>query len=178
MKSYYGKQEINVRNVVFYFVMFAMLLTICWKFVGLSILSVLFNSAIIGGILSGSLHALTGSDHLAALLPLIFGKRWWQGCFYGCIWGLGHGLTSGAIGLFSYTLKSYFVKTTQLFEQFGYVIDAIVGITLVVIGIMGMYEASHDESNDSNSGDKELALSDSQLSFSFPCCCARRQTSQ
>ena len=164
MKSYYGNQENNVRNVVFFFVMFAMLLTICWKFVGISILSVLFNSAIIGGILSGSLHALTGSDHLAALLPLIFGKRWWQGCFYGCIWGLGHGLTSGAIGLFSYTLKSYFVKTTQLFEQFGYVIDAIVGITLVVIGIMGMYEASHDESNDSNSGDKELALSDSQLS--------------
>ena len=45
----------------------------------------LYNSAVVGGILSGSLHALTGSDHLAALLPLIFGKRWWKEIFHGMV---------------------------------------------------------------------------------------------
>jgi hypothetical protein len=32
------------------------------------------DSLIVGGLLSGGLHAMTGPDHLAALLPFIFRK--------------------------------------------------------------------------------------------------------
>ena len=105
----------------------------------------LYNSAVVGGILSGSLHALTGADHLAALLPLIFGKRWWKGSFHGMVWGLGHGLTSSAIGLLGYSMKSYLLQSTELFYMYGYVVDSAVGFTLIVIGIMGIYEGNHEE---------------------------------
>ena len=46
------------------------------------------------GMLSGLLHALTGPDHLIALLPFIFHHRWYTSSQYGLVWGIGHGFTS------------------------------------------------------------------------------------
>jgi len=123
------------------------------------------SSAVIGGLLSGSLHALTGSDHLAALLPLIFGKRWLTGCFYGLIWGLGHGFTSSAIGLASYSMKSVLLQNMKLFEMYGFVVDGAVGLTLMIIGVVGYYE-SLAEGHESNDDKEEITTTISTASSS------------
>ena len=68
------------------------------------------NSAVLGGFLSGSLHALTGADHMVALLPLIFNRRWWIGGSIGMAWGVGHSMSSSSIGCLSYLMKSYLVS--------------------------------------------------------------------
>ena len=107
-------------------------------------LQLFYNSALVGGFLSGSLHALTGPDHMAAVLPLIFGKRWWNSCWQGAIWGLGHGFTSAMLGFLSYTMKSFIVETRYFFEAYGYVVDCVVGATLIIIGGMGLHEAGVD----------------------------------
>ena len=120
----------------------------------------LYNSAVVGGILSGSLHALTGADHLAALLPLIFGKRWWKGSFHGMVWGLGHGLTSSAIGLLGYSMKSYLLQSTELFYMYGFVVDSAVGFTLIVIGIMGIYEGHHEENENQTENNTSESIED------------------
>jgi len=112
-------------------------------------INLLSNSALVGGFLSGGLHALTGSDHLAALLPLIIGKGGWHSCFYGAVWGTGHGLTSAVLGFLSYGMKNYILKWQSAGEesgdegflhQCGYLVDGAVGMTLIVIGMMGYYE--------------------------------------
>ena len=36
------------------------------------------GTAIVGGSVSGGLHAISGPDHLAALLPRCLGQRWWR----------------------------------------------------------------------------------------------------
>ena len=49
------------------------------------------------GLLAGSLHVVTGADHLAALLPLAVGQR--RGAWVlGARWGIGHSLGVLAIG--------------------------------------------------------------------------------
>jgi hypothetical protein len=98
------------------------------------------NSAIVGGFLSGSLHALTGADHMAALLPVIAGKRWWSGGMVGVIWGSGHGLTSSVIGFFGYAMKTKMINFNYFFESYRFIIDSAVGLTLIVIGCIGIYE--------------------------------------
>ena len=41
----------------------------------------------VGGTFAGGLHAVTGPDHLAALLPLCIGRRWWTAINTGLYWG-------------------------------------------------------------------------------------------
>lgn len=103
------------------------------------------HSAIVGGLLSGSLHALTGADHMTALVPLIAGKRWWVGGTYGIVWGTGHGVTSSCIGLVSYLMKDKLINFNHSFESYRFLIDFIIGFTLIVIGLIGIYEIRHDE---------------------------------
>lgn len=52
-----------------------------------------------GGLLAGGLHAISGPDHLAALLPRIMGQRWRNSMRIGATWGLGHGFSATFIGL-------------------------------------------------------------------------------
>ena len=52
-----------------------------------------------GGVLAGGLHAVSGPDHLAALLPRIMGQKWHNSMRIGATWGLGHGFSAMAIGL-------------------------------------------------------------------------------
>lgn len=149
---------------------FTVLLIILWLAVHIlresEYLYLLYNSAVVGGLLSGSLHALTGSDHLAALLPLIFGKRWWISCSHGIVWGLGHGFTSSAIGLLSYSMKNYLLNSTMAFEMYGYVVDGAVGVTLIIIGIMGFYEggAEHDNTAQNSAEPSQSRIEDASPS--------------
>lgn len=52
-----------------------------------------------GGVLSGGLHAVSGPDHLAALLPRVMGQKWYSSMRIGATWGLGHGFSATIIGL-------------------------------------------------------------------------------
>lgn len=52
-----------------------------------------------GGVLAGGLHAVSGPDHLAALLPRIMGQKWHNSMRIGATWGLGHGFSATVIGL-------------------------------------------------------------------------------
>lgn len=102
------------------------------------------NSAVLGGFLSGSLHALTGADHMVALIPLIFNRRWWIGGSIGVIWGVGHSMSSSSIGCLSYLMKSYLVSSSSSSSwliDYQHIVDFVVGITLILIGIMGYFES-------------------------------------
>ncbi len=100
-----------------------------------------------GGFLSGSLHALTGPDHMAILLPLIFNKHWYNSCIYGIVWGCGHGVTSTVIGMASFVMKSFVVNVNDFLGEYRFLMelmDCVVGFTLVVIGVMGIMEQGAD----------------------------------
>lgn len=101
------------------------------------------STAVFGGLFAGGLHALSGPDHLAAILPLILGKNWANAAFYGSTWGLGHSLSSSMLGALGYFLKDSFLKK-QLLPQLTTLADYAVGITLIIIGIMGVLESQHE----------------------------------
>src|SRR5262245_19312908 len=83
------------------------------------------------GLLAGSVHVVTGADHLAALLPLSVhrGPRAWR---LGATWGIGHSLGVVMIGALAVALKERLDLT--LVETWG---ERLVGVLLVLIGIVG-----------------------------------------
>ena len=103
-------------------------------------------TAVFGGLFAGSLHALSGPDHLAAILPLILGKNWVTASYYGCTWGYGHGLSSSLLGVLGFFLKDSFVRKNVL-PQLTTLADYAVGVTLIIIGIMGVLEIQQSESD-------------------------------
>ena len=105
------------------------------------------SSTVIGGLLAGSLHAVTGPDHIAALLPASVGQRWHQGLRIGASWGLGHGLSATLIGLFGFLLKDRLGSHFSVVEKLSGVAESAVGISLVLIGGIGLREALDAEVN-------------------------------
>jgi len=97
------------------------------------------SHVVAAGILSSSFHALTGPDHLAALLPFILCKRWYQSGPLGLTWGLGHGLSSSLMGSVAVALKGRLL-TDALIEHMSSWASFLVGATLLVIGAMGLFE--------------------------------------
>ena len=97
-------------------------------------------NTLIGGTLSGGLHALSGPDHLAAILPFILGHRWYRAAYFGAIWGLGHGLSASFLGILGFQVKDTFLGYNIL-PQLTNLADYAVGVTLIIIGIMGVHEA-------------------------------------
>lgn len=93
-----------------------------------------------GGTLSGGLHALSGPDHLAALLPFILGQQWINAAYYGFIWGFGHGLTTSMMGVFGFYVKDSLLAN-KLIPQLTNLADYAVGVTLILIGVMGVFES-------------------------------------
>ena len=110
--------------------------------------------------MSGSLHALTGPDHLAALLPSIFGKRWALSSAIGVVWGTGHGLTASVMGLICFLLRGR-VISDDFFVSFAYFTDFAVGITLMIIGVMGLNESYTSLQEDTVEKFHVIALEDS-----------------
>lgn len=97
-----------------------------------------------GGILGGGLHAIAGPDHLAALLPRCCGQRWYNAGRIGVLWGLGHGVSVTILGVLGYALKSQLSKAPgakALLMGASHLMEVAVGLSLVVIGAMGLREA-------------------------------------
>lgn len=93
-------------------------------------------AATIGGTFAGGLHAVTGPDHLAALLPLCMGRRWWVALYTGAYWGLGHGIGAAAVGGLAFA-----VRGALNLDVLSAYMEAAVGISIMIIGINGIRES-------------------------------------
>lgn len=79
---------------------------------------------------------MTGPDHLAALLPLCLGRRWWQSSKTGAFWGLGHGVGAALVGIVGFALRD----ALNLHALTPYM-EVAVGTSIIVIGATGFREA-------------------------------------
>jgi hypothetical protein len=89
----------------------------------------------------------TGPDHLAALLPRCCGQRWYRAGRVGALWGMGHGVSALILGVSAYLVKSTFSNSLKsqgvknLLAGASHVTEIAVGLSLILIGIMGIREA-------------------------------------
>eukprot|EP00920_Eleutheroschizon_duboscqi_P029217 GHVT01070676.1.p2 GENE.GHVT01070676.1~~GHVT01070676.1.p2 ORF type:complete len:175 (+),score=6.47 GHVT01070676.1:251-775(+) len=109
----------------------------------------LFASHTINGATSGALHAVTGVDHLGALLPICVNESCSKAWRIGAAWGLGHGVGVAILGFVAF----FFKTRVSVFSSFTDWTEYLVGITLIIIGITGLTAGrswkprkdSHDE---------------------------------
>jgi hypothetical protein len=83
---------------------------------------------------------------LAALLPRCCGQRWYRAGTVGALWGMGHGVSATIIGVLAFALKATFrnnmgAGTKKLLAGASHATEIAVGLSLIVIGIMGIREA-------------------------------------
>ena len=97
-------------------------------------------SSIAGGLLSGGLHAITGPDHLAALIPPSIGHPGWYGMRLGATWGLGHGISAIFLGLSAFFLKGTVSNRFKFLQKLSTLAESTVGISLIIIGFVGIKE--------------------------------------
>jgi len=93
-------------------------------------------AATIGGLFAGGLHAVTGPDHLAALLPLCMGRRWWVAIYTGGYWGLGHGIGAALVGALAFA-----VRGALNLDALSLYMEAAVGVSIIIIGANGVRES-------------------------------------
>lgn len=89
------------------------------------------------GFFAGCLHTLSGPDHLAALAPLSIGRTRMESAAVGALWGCGHDAGQVIFGLIFLLLKDQL--HIEVLRTWG---TRVVGLTLLVIGAMGIREAS------------------------------------
>uniref|UniRef100_A0A5B7AQV3 Uncharacterized protein n=2 Tax=Davidia involucrata TaxID=16924 RepID=A0A5B7AQV3_DAVIN len=89
------------------------------------------------GFFAGCLHTLSGPDHLAALAPLSIGRTRLESAAVGALWGCGHDAGQMIFGLLFLLLKDRL--HIEIIRTWG---TRVVGFTLLVIGAMGIREAS------------------------------------
>jgi hypothetical protein len=91
------------------------------------------------GALAGALHAVTGPDHMAVLLPSCIGRPAKQTWLLGARWGLGHGLGAVLFGALATVLKDLLNLNVAAASHW---LALCVGLTLLVIGGMGIRDTS------------------------------------
>ncbi|XP_008807140.1 uncharacterized protein LOC103719597 [Phoenix dactylifera] len=89
------------------------------------------------GLFAGCLHTLSGPDHLAALAPLSIGRTRVESAIVGALWGCGHDAGQVIFGLLFLLLKDRL--HIEVIRTWG---TRVVGLTLLVIGAMGIREAT------------------------------------
>jgi len=103
-------------------------------------------AATIGGLFAGGLHAVTGPDHLAALLPLCMSRRWWIALTTGAYWGLGHGIGAALVGALAFA-----VRGALNLDVLSSYMEAAVGASIVIIGVNGIRESQEWETEATHS---------------------------
>lgn len=108
------------------------------------------SGAMTGGLFSGSLHAISGPDHLAALIPKCCGQRWYKAIRIGALWGMGHGISATLLGIIAFGLKnrlkgSMSTGLKQTLARASHATELAVGVSIILIGIMGIREAKQWE---------------------------------
>ncbi|CAD7705240.1 unnamed protein product [Ostreobium quekettii] len=94
------------------------------------------------GLWAGTLHTLCGPDHLAGLTPLTLGKSQSIAAALGALWGFGHSTGQLLLGLAFIFLKERFQGIVPVLSKWS---GAIVGCTLIAIGLVGLYESMQVE---------------------------------
>lgn len=96
----------------------------------------------------GFLFYRSGPDHLAALLPRCCGQRWYRAGRVGALWGMGHGVSAMLLGVAAFAVKrsvggSFGASgvTKTILSSASHVMEIAVGLSLIVIGAMGIKEA-------------------------------------
>jgi hypothetical protein len=115
--------------------------------------ALLVRSTVLGGLLSGGLHAVSGPDHLAALLPPSVGKPGWYGLKLGATWGLGHALSALLLGLGAFFLKGRLAAAHHFagLQRLSALTEGAVGLSLLFIGAMGLRENAAVKGDDADS---------------------------
>ena len=113
-----------------------------------SLVGTVINPTIAGGLLSGGLHAITGPDHLAAILPPSVGQRGWIGLRIGATWGLGHGVSAIFLGICAYFLKGRMSSKFRFLQQLSTLAESAVGVSLLAIGFLGIKENLESDNTD------------------------------
>lgn len=90
------------------------------------------------GLWAGTLHTLCGPDHLAGLTPLSLGQNQTIAAAMGALWGFGHSSGQLILGLVFILLKERFHGIVPILSKWS---GAIVGLTLIGIGVLGVYES-------------------------------------
>lgn len=103
--------------------------------------------------MAGAFHAVSGADHIAALLPSVVAcarpveGRLESGVYraakIGAQWGTGHSLGAGCAGALAVCLKKMFAAKVMSASVY---LEPITGITLLVIGLSGLRSSgtNHD----------------------------------
>lgn len=83
---------------------------------------------------------------MAALLPRCCGQRWYRAGRVGALWGMGHGVSATIIGVIAFGVKNTFrnkmsVDMKSVLASASHVTEIAVGLSLIVIGVMGIREA-------------------------------------
>jgi len=89
----------------------------------------------VAGMFAGSVHVLSGPDHLAAIAPLASdGRR--QHWKSGALWGFGHSSGVLIVGVLALLFKDWLpVDALSSWSEW------VVGFTLVAIGLWGLHRA-------------------------------------
>lgn len=118
------------------------------------------------GLAAGCLHTLAGADHLAALTPLTIGRSHLRASLLGALWGFGHSTGQLILGLLMVVLKDRFTALVPALSKWG---GTTVGLTLLAIGALGVYEAffeHHDEAAEPADADAVSAVQSPAQAFS------------
>jgi hypothetical protein len=89
----------------------------------------------LAGLSAGTIHALSGPDHLSAVAPLVINersRRWRMGLF----WGLGHSLGVWLIGLIALLLRGFLPL-----DALSSWSERLVGVVLIGVGLWGLRRA-------------------------------------
>ncbi|KAI3431755.1 hypothetical protein D9Q98_004797 [Chlorella vulgaris] len=112
------------------------------------------------GLAAGCLHTLAGADHLAALTPLTIGRSQFKASLLGALWGFGHSTGQLILGLLMVVLKDRFQQLVPALDKWG---GATVGLTLLAIGTMGMYETYFEQHAEEEAPAEQEATSDGSV---------------
>ncbi|KAG2448046.1 hypothetical protein HYH02_007073 [Chlamydomonas schloesseri] len=108
------------------------------------------------GLAAGFLHTLCGPDHLAALTPLTIGRNRFAASALGALWGFGHSTGQLILGLVFVVLKERFHDFVPFLDKWA---GTVVPLTLIAIGLMGIYESFFEakEGEGHGHGEEEAA---------------------
>lgn len=104
------------------------------------------------GLATGVFHTLCGPDHLAGLAPLSIGRGRLAAAALGTLWGFGHSTGQLILGLVFALLKDKFHDLMPFLDKWA---AYIVPLTLITIGVVGIYE-SHFAKDDNHGADGHL----------------------
>ena len=77
-------------------------------------------------------------------MPRCCGQRWYKAGRIGALWGMGHGLSATILGVLAFGLKAQVSKAPGIQSILGkasHVMEIAVGLSLILIGAMGIREA-------------------------------------